>query len=225
QPFGGWKRSAIGQTAKAGGPNYLVHLMDWSDADGVPDREQDAEAWLAAARHSDREQWASTFIPRDAQELHGEINVLRHLPLPVMVRAAEGTSSQELQRVLHAAATVDADVEVSVASGELASVARAAGPAESAVSVEDAAAFAARVPALQQSRIRLLGESDPALRTALTDRIEIALFTGEVVVDGRVELLPFLHEQAISATNHRFGNPLPHSLDLTGGQGWARGRA
>ena len=73
QPFGGWKRSAIGQTAKAGGPNYLVHLMDWSDADGVPDREQDAEAWLAAARHSDREQWASTFIPRDAQELHGEI--------------------------------------------------------------------------------------------------------------------------------------------------------
>ncbi|MGO1200607.1 MAG: proline dehydrogenase family protein, partial [Dermabacteraceae bacterium] len=225
QPFGGWKRSAIGQTAKAGGPNYLVHLMDWSDADGVPDREQDAEAWLAAARHSDREQWASTFTPRDAQELHGEINVLRHLPLPVMVRAAEGTSSQELQRVLHAAATVDADVEVSVASGELASVARAAGPAESAVSVEDAAAFAARVPALQQSRIRLLGESDPALRTALTDRIEIALFTGEVVVDGRVELLPFLHEQAISATNHRFGNPLPHSLDLTGGQGWARGRA
>src|SRR5699024_3539043 len=34
QPFGGWKRSAIGQTAKAGGPNYLVHLMDWSDAAG-----------------------------------------------------------------------------------------------------------------------------------------------------------------------------------------------
>ncbi|WP_245851296.1 bifunctional proline dehydrogenase/L-glutamate gamma-semialdehyde dehydrogenase [Brachybacterium vulturis] len=222
QPFGGWKRSAIGQTAKAGGPNYLVHLMDWSDADGAPDRAQDAEAWLAAARHSDREQWASTFIPRDAQELHGEINLLRYLPLPVMIRAAGGTSAQELQRVLHAAATVGAEVEVSVASEELAAVAR---EADRTVRVEDAAEFAGRVPALEQSRIRLLGESDPALRAAIADRIEVALFTGEVVVDGRVELLPFLHEQAISATNHRYGNPLPHTLDLTGGQGWARGRA
>jgi RHH-type proline utilization regulon transcriptional repressor/proline dehydrogenase/delta 1-pyrroline-5-carboxylate dehydrogenase len=24
---------------------------------------------------------------------------------------------------------------------------------------------------------------------------------------GRVEMLPFLHEQAVSITNHRFGNP------------------
>ncbi|WP_394214357.1 bifunctional proline dehydrogenase/L-glutamate gamma-semialdehyde dehydrogenase [Brachybacterium vulturis] len=222
QPFGGWKRSAIGQTAKAGGPNYLVHLMDWSDADGTFDRAQEAEAWLAAARHSDREQWASTFIPRDAQELHGEINLLRYLPLPVMIRATGGTSRQELQRVLHAAATAGAEVEVSVASEELAAVAREAGRT---VRVEDAAAFAGGIPSLEQSRIRLLGESDPALRAAIADRIEVALFTGEVVVDGRVELLPFLHEQAISATNHRYGNPLPHTLDLTGGQGWARGRA
>ena len=225
QPFGGWKRSAIGQTAKAGGPNYLVHLMDWSDAAGVPDRELDAQAWLDAARHSDRERWSSTFAPRDVQQLHGEINLLRHLPLPVMVRAAEGTSAQELRRVLHAAATVDADVEVSLSCAELAAVAQEALGAGGAVAVEDADAFAARVPSLAQSRIRLLGECDPALRRAIADRIEVALFTGEVVADGRVELLPFLHEQAISATNHRYGNPLPHPLDLTGGQGWARGRA
>ena len=225
QPFGGWKRSAIGQTAKAGGPNYLVHLMDWSDAAGSPDREQDAQAWLDAARHSDRERWSSTFAPRDVQELHGEINLLRYLPLPVMVRAAEGTSAAELRRVLHAAATVDADVEVSLASAELSAVAEETLGADCEIRVEDADAFAAQVPSLEQSRIRLLGESDPALRRAIADRIEIALFTGEVVVDGRVELLPFLHEQAISATNHRYGNPLPHSLDLTGGQGWARGRA
>ncbi|WP_245822978.1 bifunctional proline dehydrogenase/L-glutamate gamma-semialdehyde dehydrogenase [Brachybacterium avium] len=224
QPFGGWKRSAIGQTAKAGGPNYLVHLMDWSDSDGAPDRGQDAEAWLDAARHSDREHWASTFIPRDAQQLHGEINVLRYLPLPVMIRAAEGTTAQELTRVLHAAATVDSEVEVSVPSAELASTARESGLAEAAVQVQDATAFAARIPDLEQSRIRLLGQSDPALRAAIADRIEVALFTGEVVVDGRVELLPFVHEQAISATNHRYGNPLPEELDLTGGQGWARGR-
>ena len=221
QPFGGWKRSAIGQTAKAGGPNYLVHLMDWADGAEVPSAPEDPEAWLEAARHSDREHWSSLFAPRDAQQLHGEINVLRHLPLPVMIRAAEGTTSAELERVLHAAATVDAEVEVSVQDAALADVARAA---EVAVQVEDPEAFAGRVPGLAQSRIRLLGPVDDALREAIARRITVALFTGDVVASGRVELLPFLHEQAISATNHRYGNPLPHELDLTGGQGWIRGR-
>ena len=225
QPFGGWKRSAIGQTAKAGGPNYLVHLMDWADAAAVPDALAEADAWLAEARHSDREHWASTFAPRDVQDLHGEINLLRHLPLPVMVRATEGTSTQELRRVLHAAATAGAEVEVSVPQQPLADAALAAGISEAAVRLEDAAAFAARVPTLEQSRIRLLGEADDALRRALAERIEVALFTGAVVASGRVELLPFLHEQAISATNHRYGDPLPHALDLNGGRGWARGCA
>ncbi|HRN29260.1 MAG TPA: aldehyde dehydrogenase family protein, partial [Terrimesophilobacter sp.] len=32
QPFGGWKRSVVGATAKAGGPNYLVHLGSWKKA-------------------------------------------------------------------------------------------------------------------------------------------------------------------------------------------------
>ena len=32
QPFGGWKRSAIGAGTKAGGPNYLYGLGDWDDA-------------------------------------------------------------------------------------------------------------------------------------------------------------------------------------------------
>ena len=225
QPFGGWKRSSVGQTAKAGGPNYLVHLMDWVDGAAVPDPATDAAAWSAAARHSDREHFSSTFAPRDVQDLHGEINILRYLPLPVMLRAAEGTAPWALERVLHAAATAGAEVEVSLAHSELAEIARAAGLPEDRVTVEDAASFAARVPALTQSRIRLLGEADPALRDAIAAHIEVALFTGPVVASGRVELLPFLREQAISATNHRYGNPLPHPLDLTGGKGWSRGQA
>lgn len=63
------------------------------------------------------------------------------------------------------------------------------------------------------------------LREAQAQRVEVVLFTGPVVASGRVELLTFLREQAISATNHRYGNPLPHALDLTGGQGWERGPA
>ncbi|WP_193106877.1 bifunctional proline dehydrogenase/L-glutamate gamma-semialdehyde dehydrogenase [Brachybacterium sp. FME24] len=225
QPFGGWKRSAIGQTAKAGGPNYLVHLMDAADAGDLAGTggTRDDEAWLAAARHSDREHWASTFAPRDVQDLHGEINVLRHLPLPVLVRAAAGTTAAELTRVLHAAATVGADVEVSLADAALVSIAAGAGFEDSRMQVEDAEAFALRIPRVEQRRIRLIGEADDHLRTAIADRIDVALFTGTVVASGRAELLTFLHEQAISATDHRYGNPLPHRLDLTGAGGWTRG--
>ena len=32
QPFGGWKRSSLGPTAKAGGLNYLIGLRRWRDA-------------------------------------------------------------------------------------------------------------------------------------------------------------------------------------------------
>ncbi len=32
QPFGGWKKSAVGAGTKAGGPNYLVGLSDWASA-------------------------------------------------------------------------------------------------------------------------------------------------------------------------------------------------
>jgi len=224
QPFGGWKRSAIGQTAKAGGPNYLIHLMDWADAEHVPDREADPEAWLAEAQHSDREHWSSTFAPRDVQEIHGEINLLRYLPLPVTVRAAAVTRTVELARVLHAAATVGAAVEVSLADPALVTTAETAGLTSAQITTESAEDFAARLGALDTPRVRLLGEADEALRAAHSRRVELALFTGEVVADGRVEMLPFLHEQAISATNHRYGNPLPHELDLTGGKGWIRGR-
>ena len=34
QPFGGWKRSAVGAGAKAGGPNYLFGLGDWMPQHG-----------------------------------------------------------------------------------------------------------------------------------------------------------------------------------------------
>ncbi|MCC5947824.1 MAG: proline dehydrogenase family protein [Nitriliruptoraceae bacterium] len=36
QSFGGWKRSAIGGGAKAGGPNYVAALRRWRDAPGDP---------------------------------------------------------------------------------------------------------------------------------------------------------------------------------------------
>jgi RHH-type proline utilization regulon transcriptional repressor/proline dehydrogenase/delta 1-pyrroline-5-carboxylate dehydrogenase len=52
------------------------------------------------------------------------------------------------------------------------------------------------------------------LAEALGGDPEIAIWGGPVTQAGRVELLPFLREQAISITAHRFGNPDPWSQEI-----------
>ena len=54
-----------------------------------------------------------------------------------------------------------------------------------------------------------------ALADAVGGTPDIAVYAHPVVSAGRVEMLPFLHEQAVSITAHRFGNPNPDFLALT----------
>ncbi|MDO4928718.1 MAG: bifunctional proline dehydrogenase/L-glutamate gamma-semialdehyde dehydrogenase [Corynebacterium sp.] len=58
-------------------------------------------------------------------------------------------------------------------------------------------------------RWRMVGESGDALRIALNGDISVAIYDNAPTESGRVEILPFVHEQAISITNHRFGNRSP----------------
>ncbi|SMH29414.1 L-proline dehydrogenase [Rathayibacter oskolensis] len=53
-----------------------------------------------------------------------------------------------------------------------------------------------------------------ALAEALGGSPDTAIYADPVTPAGRVELLPFLREQAISITNHRFGNPIALSDDV-----------
>ncbi len=46
-----------------------------------------------------------------------------------------------------------------------------------------------------------------ALAEATAGDPDLAVYDNEVTTAGRLELLPFLHEQAIAITAHRFGNP------------------
>ncbi|MBS1673434.1 MAG: proline dehydrogenase family protein [Actinobacteria bacterium] len=63
------------------------------------------------------------------------------------------------------------------------------------------------------NRVRIVGEANDvtALHAALAEAVEgdpdLAIHAGEVTTAGRIELLPFLHEQAIAITAHRYGNP------------------
>jgi RHH-type transcriptional regulator, proline utilization regulon repressor / proline dehydrogenase / delta 1-pyrroline-5-carboxylate dehydrogenase len=55
--------------------------------------------------------------------------------------------------------------------------------------------------------MRLIGGDAVALARAADGRVDLAIYSGAVTESGRVETLPFLREQAVSITAHRFGTP------------------
>ncbi|OYN90860.1 proline dehydrogenase family protein [Parenemella sanctibonifatiensis] len=222
QPFGGWKQSVVGPGAKAGGPNHLASLVRWAPM-GRPRRaaassavtltepvqkllarwaeDPDLSADLAALRlaaESDDLAWRDHFSPRDVTGLAAEANVLRHLPAAVTVRAADGAELGDLLRVALAAVRAGATVDYSVADESLAAALRAAGTVR--VESDQAATRTTRC------RLRLVGATP---QTPRPNSVDVAVWDGPVTLAGRVELLPFLQEQAVSLTAHRFGNPDP----------------
>jgi RHH-type proline utilization regulon transcriptional repressor/proline dehydrogenase/delta 1-pyrroline-5-carboxylate dehydrogenase len=44
--------------------------------------------------------------------------------------------------------------------------------------------------------------------------VTLALYDQPVTEAGRIELLPYFKEQAVSITAHRFGNPVPWVKEL-----------
>ena len=56
-------------------------------------------------------------------------------------------------------------------------------------------------------RIRLVGADLSAAAQATGGSPDVALYDNPAVSAGRVELLPFLREQSVCVTAHRFGTP------------------
>jgi RHH-type proline utilization regulon transcriptional repressor/proline dehydrogenase/delta 1-pyrroline-5-carboxylate dehydrogenase len=82
------------------------------------------------------------------------------------------------------------------------------------VRFEDDAAWLTRAATLESGRVRLIGGSASELYSAVGGRPDIAIYGQPVTESGRVELLPFLREQAVSITAHRFGTPNQLSDDV-----------
>ena len=223
QPFGGWKRSSVGATAKAGGPNYLVHLGSWKPAplrnphlgltlssgvgalldaarQGVDDATYD---YLAGAAQSDQSAWEREFgILKDVSGLGVERNLFRYLPTPVEIRYERGAPIAELLRVLLAAKRTNAPITVSVAQ-------KVSEGLNQNIHVESKSEWLARMKTLGAARVRLIGTDASELSVAVDGNPDIAIHSEPVTASGRIELLPFLKEQAVAITAHRFGNPDP----------------
>ncbi len=248
QPFGGWKKSAIGAGTKAGGPNYLIGLGEWKDAPvtsaplaqlSAPARQLLTAAadlastrsitapdvtWLESALISDADAWTNEFgAVRDVSGVRAERNIFRYRPLPVTVRYEAATSGHglaELLRVVSAGITawngrptLNA-LTVSTLEPLTDSVARVLRGYGVVMVVENSAAWTARVKRFTDKtgpesgvRIRLIGAPILETATAADGKPDIALHANDVVAAGRVELLTFLQEQAVSITAHRFGTP------------------
>ncbi|WP_188037621.1 bifunctional proline dehydrogenase/L-glutamate gamma-semialdehyde dehydrogenase, partial [Actinotalea sp. JY-7885] len=188
QPFGGWKASAVGPGAKAGGPGYVPQLGAWADAPDVP---RDDDGWLAWARADDERCWREHFgVEHDPSGLAVEANVLRYRPVPhLTVRVGADARERDVTRVRAAAALAGVPVTLSRAPGE----------------ADDAFAVRVRDGAVT-GRVRLVGTS-AGLREAVAARVgEVTLIDAPVVASGERELRTVLREQAISRTRHRFGH-------------------
>jgi len=121
--------------------------------------------------------------------------------------AASVISVFALMRVVGAALTAGSATTVSLATAIPTTVHSAITSLGITMVIEDEAAWLQRARSLSNGRIRLLGGSASTLAEALGGRPDIAIYAQPVTESGRVELLPFLHEQAVSITAHRFGTP------------------
>ena len=187
QPFGGWKRSSVGPGAKTGGPNYIAQLGVWHPVDpGLSD-----EQWLDEARSSDEAAWRDHFgIEHDPAGLFCESNILRYRPLPRMaLRTETDAAPRDVERARSAANRCGVPV------------------IESHARCETSAEFAARLTTLDVLRVRVVGTCSNDLRIA-ANAAGIHIADDPVTAEGRIELLHYLREQAISRTTHRYGNVL-----------------
>uniref|UniRef100_UPI00260665BC bifunctional proline dehydrogenase/L-glutamate gamma-semialdehyde dehydrogenase n=1 Tax=uncultured Microbacterium sp. TaxID=191216 RepID=UPI00260665BC len=191
-----------------------------------PSLDFDSFEWLRQAALSDAVAWDREFGQvRDVSQLGVERNLFRYRPVPVMVRTAADAPLAALLRVVLAGIRSGASFFVSVPEGVPAAVRAELGALEVPVAVETEAEWIQRVQlrsseAAKAGRVRLIGGRDAvsSLHRTLSDAVggdpDVAVYDNEVTSAGRLELLPFLHEQAIAITAHRFGNPDPWSASV-----------
>jgi RHH-type proline utilization regulon transcriptional repressor/proline dehydrogenase/delta 1-pyrroline-5-carboxylate dehydrogenase len=228
--LGSWASAPSSATTALANPRVLTLLDAASttlDSAGVD--------YLHRAARSDAAAWAREFgQPRDMSALSAERNVFRYVPHDVHVRLPGVATTSEpvlsgepllrLVRVLLASAMAGAAAHVSSALPLPEAVLRAATRSGSTFVVESNEQWLVSASRLQGARVRLVDGESLAYATATTSasataaalafatngRPDVAVYSNPVTEAGRVELLPFLSEQAVSITAHRFGTP--HNL-------------
>lgn len=225
QAFGGWKKSAVGPTAKAGGPNYLFCLTDWASTSNFakePIGSKAIEELLVVATASTLTDLEVESLVRSAQSdvaaakqyfskvqdesaLSVEKNLLRYFRSDCSLRIQPDATEYQVWRSLITAIALG-KVELSVAeiSPKILKVIQRAGVS---VKFEDSSSWLASLQK-HPRRVRVIGAVD--LSSPELANPDVSVYTSSQTESGIVELLPFYKEQSVSITAHRFGNPARH---------------
>lgn len=228
QSFGGWKNSCMGPGAKTGGPNYLVALGTWEEVKlpqhlSTPGERisslveklcrdlPDDTKRIRAAASSQAKWWNEEFgIEHDPSQVQGEANIFRYIPeKSLVIRMEEDASNSDLALIILAAKLTGVATELSMDKKR--SWISAYSDHNVTVVEESLEALQARIPSLalaQSVRILRCPDCPIALRKEAEDA-GMTVLDMPILANGRLELLHWFHEQAISETMHRYGNIVP----------------
>ena len=198
-----------------------------------PSLSYEAFEWLRRGALSDAIWWDREFGQvKDVSGLGVERNLFRYRPVAsVALRATGDASWQSVLRVAVAGIRSGTALTLSAPVGLPAAVRRALSDQHVAVFVESDEQWLERItaadgilsavaddaPAPRPTRVRLIGPDGSVaalhrlVASAASGDPDLAVYDNEVTTAGRLELLPFLREQSVTITAHRFGNPDPWS--------------
>lgn len=192
QPFGGMKLSAFGGGIKAGGPNYVSCFLNFTDAG--------ADDWKANYKAA----WEREFAhPRDVNNLYGEQNLFRYLPLRSMALRLFATDTPEHAGMVALAAKL-AGTPLTISLEMDDPKADALTKAGYTVKKETLNQFIDSMPAYERFRTCTADIPRPVYEAAAVLNKYIA--TATPVGEGRVELLHYIKEQSIAFEYHRYGS-------------------
>ncbi len=233
-PLVGWNGAQTGPGFADGGPNHLIGLGSWRPSAGTasaslhlrgldsristlieaaqPELDYASFDVLRRGALSDAVAWDREFSRvKDATGLGAERDLFRYRRVASALRATDEATLGELLRVVVAGVRAASPMTLSSPTGLPARVRRALGDLDITVFVESEEEWIGRMRQSAPPRVRVVGDGSERSRrrllTALGGSTEVAVFAGPVTTAGRVELLPFLREQAITITAHRFGLP------------------
>ena len=185
QPFGGWKRSSVGATAKAGGANYVATLRNWNQMKHFLPMKEAANKWLKST--------GELAVDHSGLSVEQNIQRYRRFKKGFLVRIESGTSKDELDFLNWL--KMDLGVITRLSSDSLI-------PGLANLVVESADEFANH--AKEFDRVRWLSAEVPPVHQLMMNGISCD--RRPVTSRGDIELSRWFSEQSVSITQHRYGN-------------------
>ncbi len=184
QPFGGWRRSSVGPTAKAGGPNYVSCLRRWPELADLDAANASLLAWYRSS--------GARAIDESGLAAERNLHRYRRAARPFVVRVDVDVNPVVVAFLWRVVETLGVTLRFS-APAPVAAV-----PGATVESVEELVARADTI-----ARVRWLS-AEPAPSAQLVAR-GVTLDRRPLAQDGAVEGPRWLLEQSVAITNHRYG--------------------